>query len=372
MLNQLVSFIMTCMIAYPSKEELDALVDHYTLELNAGMPVDWYYAKAIEVLKRGEEIAQGPEHAIAFNDQIWLPNLWLVKPKQYPFVLVDEAQDLSRGKLELILRTRAAGGRMLFVGDSRQSIYGFSGADPSAWQNIIARTQATILPLSICYRCPSLHLDEARKIVPHIQGHPDRGAGTLKTIDIENLVGEVQTNDLIICRTTAPLIRTCLQLIAARVPARVMGRDIGKQMISLSKEAQKLNPNIKEFPAALRAATDAKIEAVSHRKNFESLKSALDDRHDGLLACYEGMKPVSYDNFWYSINDLFSDQEAVVTLATVHRVKGLERDRVIILHPEMLGKWGKQEWQREQEVNLKYVALTRAKQTLIFAIEQQH
>lgn len=651
-LGQLVSFIQTCLTATPTDDDFNTLVEHYTIELNHGMDLPWYYATAREVLKIGDDMAYNTK-TIAFNDQIWLPNLWNITPKQYPFVFVDEAQDLSRGKLELILRSRGRGGRMLFVGDSRQcqpagtkialaapdnrwqthpvryariedirpgdrvvsyspsdtaflqagrivtavekrpytgwlfktttqdhtsyytpnhkcyanfsplrnqyavylilrdnhfrigvskmdygdagsgpiargraeraealwilntyptsseariaeavisalhnipqllfqapnrdqktqsfldsawqqiddntkngihcleyfhrsfeyplatpatgeytsfkrpmivhacnlldgatmlpylgkghghtkltdwqsiqvtrelyqgyvyslavekehlyiadglvthnSIYGFSGADPAAWQTIIERTKATILPLSICYRCPTSHLEHARQIVPQIEGRPDAPVGTIKDITLDQLASEVQSNDLIVCRTTAPLIRECLKLIGQRIPARVMGRDIGKQMISLAKTVSKAHYSIKDFPTGLRTVTDKKIEDILHRKNAESLTQALNDRHDGLLACWEGIKPTSYESFFYGIEELFSDKESVVTLATVHRVKGLQRHRVFILHPELLGKWGRQDWQKEQERNLKYVALTRSMDTLYFVREE--
>jgi superfamily I DNA/RNA helicase len=46
----------------------------------------------------------------------------------------------------------------------------------------------------------------------------------------------------------------------------------------------------------------------------------------------------------------------------------LESDRVIILLPNKLPLcWkGQKEWQYQQEMNLKYVALTRAKKELVF------
>jgi superfamily I DNA/RNA helicase len=52
----------------------------------------------------------------------------------------------------------------------------------------------------------------------------------------------------------------------------------------------------------------------------------------------------------------------------VHKAKGLEADRVIILLPDKLPlKFPRQkEWELKQEMNLKYVALTRAKKELIF------
>jgi superfamily I DNA/RNA helicase len=60
-----------------------------------------------------------------------------------------------------------------------------------------------------------------------------------------------------------------------------------------------------------------------------------------------------------------------VELSTVHRAKGLEADRVFILAPEKLPLvWaGQQAWETEQEQNLRYVALTRARRELYFVTE---
>jgi superfamily I DNA/RNA helicase len=57
-----------------------------------------------------------------------------------------------------------------------------------------------------------------------------------------------------------------------------------------------------------------------------------------------------------------------VTFSTAHKSKGLEADRVLILLPDKLPlTWkGQQPWEFEQEMNLKYVALTRAKKELVF------
>lgn len=369
-LGQLVSFAQTALLKMPSNDDLNALIERYTIELNHGQSLEWYFDKCREVLDKGGDMAL-QTRTIAFNDQIWLPNLWSLNPWQYQFIFVDEAQDLSTGKLELVMRARAKGGRMLFVGDSRQSIYGFAGADPSAWQNIIARTNATILPLSICYRCPTSHLDLARQIVPQIEARPDAPQGIIEHIAVDQLADTVQTNDLILCRTTAPLVRECLRLIKNRIPARVMGRDIGKQMVTLAKSVQKARFPLDKFDVGIEKVTADKIAEIAKRKNADQLTSNLLDRKDGLIACYEGIKPTSYERFYKSIVDLFADSESVVTMATVHRVKGLQRKRVLILNPELLAKFGKQDWQKEQEANLKYVALTRSQDTLIFVHDEE-
>ena len=70
------------------------------------------------------------------------------------------------------------------------------------------------------------------------------------------------------------------------------------------------------------------------------------------------------------IDRLFTDDkvENAVMLSTAHKSKGLEANRVLILLPNKLPlHWPHQlEWQMKQELNLKYVALTRARKELIF------
>jgi superfamily I DNA/RNA helicase len=70
------------------------------------------------------------------------------------------------------------------------------------------------------------------------------------------------------------------------------------------------------------------------------------------------------------INRIFSDEniENAVMLSTAHKSKGLEANRVMILLPHKLPlKFPQQQkWQEAQELNLKYVALTRARKELIF------
>jgi superfamily I DNA/RNA helicase len=70
------------------------------------------------------------------------------------------------------------------------------------------------------------------------------------------------------------------------------------------------------------------------------------------------------------INRIFSDENIgnAVTLSTAHKSKGLEANRVMILLPHKMPlKYpNQQKWQEQQEINLKYVAITRARKELIF------
>jgi superfamily I DNA/RNA helicase len=72
------------------------------------------------------------------------------------------------------------------------------------------------------------------------------------------------------------------------------------------------------------------------------------------------------------ISDMFSDNDDynvpnVVTLSSIHKSKGLEFDRAFILGMSQFqpSKYAVMDWMKVQEDNLAYVAITRAKNTLV-------
>ena len=67
------------------------------------------------------------------------------------------------------------------------------------------------------------------------------------------------------------------------------------------------------------------------------------------------------------ISNIFSDDIKGIMLSTIHKAKGLENDRIMFLCPELIpSKYATTDWMFEQEMNLKYVAITRAKKDLIY------
>lgn len=257
---------------------------------------------------------------------------------------------------------------MLFVGDARQAIMGFAGADHRSYYNIIDQLSATELPLSICYRCPTSHLDMAREIIPQIEPRNDAPVGQIEWTNREKALGMIQNQDLIICRLTAPVVTMCLKLIASGKPARVRGRAIGEGMIGNIKKIRKIEPEFSQFTDGLMTWYEQMKNKAMKKRNAESEIEKLMDMNEALWAAYEWANATSYDGFISQIDGMFSDKDSVITLSTIHRAKGLEGDRVFILKPEKmaLSHPKMMDWQKEQEQNLKYVALTRAKQALYF------
>jgi DNA helicase-2/ATP-dependent DNA helicase PcrA len=113
---------------------------------------------------------------------VWLPNVLNLPVGNYDFLCVDEAQDLNKAQLELVLKAHAEGARGIYVGDKHQAIMGFAASDHRSISNIIERTFAISLPLSICYRCPTSHIELANKIYPVIEPDPEPRPGQYPTL----------------------------------------------------------------------------------------------------------------------------------------------------------------------------------------------
>lgn len=344
----------------------------YDLAANYDIDVDpdaWeFFERAVPlILDYGRELA--PE-TVDYTDMIWLAATdRRVRCRQFDMVLVDEAQDLAAASLEAIARMLKPTGRLVAVGDDRQACYAFAGADPGSFQRIVARFACEILPLSICYRCPTSHLDLAREIVPDIEARPDAPLGEVATLTEVQLRERLQPDDLIICRLTAPVVKLAYELIRNGITAKVRGRDIGKGLVNLVRKVEKRRGfTFGEFARHLNDWADREAEKLIKRAGDDrdcDAVQALEDKVESVRVLYEQCEPASVEDLVAGIENVFSDDRVACTLSTIHRAKGLEADRVFFLGPEKCPlPWARKPAQIEQEHNLRYIALTRAKHSL--------
>src|SRR5579859_368805 len=342
------------------EEALRELVQRY------GLIVPDDFLDSVEtVLGMGQDLALS-RGIIDFDDQLWLPLLWDIKPEKQDHMFIDEAQDICKVALELIQKHRAKDGRMLFVGDRAQAIFGFAGADSQSFDNILKRTGAVQLPLSVCYRCPRSHVQLAQTFVPNIQARADAPEGEIawrSETELGSLLAKDEGEKLILCRTTAPLLSACLRLIQSGVYARVRGQEIGKNLIGI---VQAISKKGGYFGKALQAYEDRQALALATQSGR---LDALHDKCAALRTIYETTHAHSTAELQKQIASLFDDhRRPAVWLSTVHKAKGLEADSVYLLRPEKLPlRWDKQQfWEEEQEEHLCYVSITRARQRLVF------
>ena len=293
---------------------------------------------------------------IDFNDQLWLSVLWDLPLDKYNTVLVDEAQDLSPIQHEMLSRMVTGDGRIIAVGDTHQSIYGFRGADTSSMARLRQHFKATELPLSISYRCARSVVERAQIFVPHIEAADNAIDGEVNFHVPLPPLPDFTPDDLIVCRTNAPMLKLAMRMLRARLPMRVLGT-FGDNLKSFIKKFKE--KDIKQFHRKLKTWYENEYDAAAALGRSSKL-AWLEDRYESLLELSNGCKTVAE---LLDVLDTLMTPGNGPTLSTVHRAKGLEADTVWILRPDLIpSRWAPPEDQ--QEKNLHYVAITRAKRVL--------
>lgn len=306
---------------------------------------------------------------IDFTDMIYFPVMKKVRMPQYDWVFVDECQDLNAAQRELFLKCLKPGGRFVAVGDPRQAIYGFAGADVKSFNLLKSIPNTTQLPLSVCYRCDSDIIDLAKTLVPQIEAKAGAESGT---VDNDASIRNVEDGDMIICRVTAPLTKLCMNYIANGVKAYIKGRDIGVNLINMVKRTNRnhVEDAIKVFNKELLKIEKRVSEALKcgpAEARQSSQYTTYEDKVQAIVVLSEGLTTVR--QLIDRIESIFSENNKQgICLSTIHKSKGLEANRVFILCPDKLyNKMAMRvDWMAEQETNLVYVAYTRAKHYLGF------
>lgn len=370
----------------------EALMLHYDVNVGGDFPAAQIIRMARDVLVKS--IRYG-HRIIDFTDMLYLPTLaegstWRLDGD---VVFVDELQDLDVLQRQMILHLVGSGCVFVGVGDSSQAIMGFRGAASDSMDQIVKATNAVRMPLSICYRCPTSHLQLARQLVPSIEARPDAGPGLLERYDEEgvlvcNNVGvdditctcEIdgfgrkvklspslfQPGDLVICRAKAPLVKAAYWLLKARVPARILGKDLARGLLAFVDAMRA--PDVTQLLVKVEQFTNKAIARAVELDDDAAVEEAC-DRRDVIRAVADSYGDDDVEGFKQQLEGLFGDGEdkgSVVTLSTIHRSKGAEADRVWWLDhqkPDPEGNY-KHDWQRREALHIRFVAMTRARREL--------
>jgi DNA helicase-2/ATP-dependent DNA helicase PcrA len=351
-----------------AKRDILSIADKYDIGIpeNLGPGIDWI-AVAINVF----QISINHTAHMDFDDQIYQPIHQDWGFPSYDWVFGDEGQDWSPVQIELIKRV-GRNGRIIVVGDRHQSIYGFRGADPDAIPNIIKALDATVLPLSICYRCPDKVIAEAQRIVKHIESPPNnpKGLGVVEKITTEQFKKQMDDGDFVLCRTTAPLVKRCLERIRSGKKAIVKGRDIGQGLYDLLESLAHDTCEATKFLEILRQYKSEQLAKLG-AAGRENEALAVEDRCDTLEVLALDARIVR--DIKHRIDSIFSDGDSEgVTFCTGHKAKGLEAYNIFFLRPDLCPHpKAKKDWQKEQEENLQYVMTTRSMRELYYVTPEQ-
>lgn len=356
MIKKMVSITKATLLDWTNNEEVALTMDKYNID---------FEMEILPLYRRVMEKCLSDDSIIDFDDQLWLPVVKGMQFPKYDWIFVDEAQDLNRCQIEFVLRLKGKKSRVVAVGDPRQSIYMFRGADTEAMDRIENALQATQLPLSICYRCPKSVVELAQEIEPDIEYAPNAIDGVVDSCTTNEMHDKLTDgNSLILCRINASLVSCCLNLIAKGRKATIQGREIGSQLVSIVKGLRTYN--LDDMYDALDIWEQKQLKALARRKASESQVQLVTDKAECIRIIADSCDSVKcVEN---KIEKLFDDRKSGIKLSSVHKAKGLEGDNIFIIRPDLMPLQFKNanEEQLEQEYNIKYVAHTRAKKELWF------
>lgn len=292
-----------------------------------------------------------------FDDQIWIPVKQKMRVPQYDLSFIDEAQDTNRMQMALIWM--ASRDRVVVIGDDRQAIYSFRGADPRAFQVMQDTFRTKLFPLTTTYRCPRLVVELAQVYVPDYECGPGAPDGSVTRCAHERVLDHVRPGDFVISRSNAPLISLCLQAIRRGIPATVKGRDIGQELrtfLTAGERALGACCTKPEFTAWINAWAEQEIHA---REAAGRSSDVISDKRDAVLALWSFANTISEAK--ERLEGIFGDAapQKMVTFLTTHKAKGMERERCFVLESTYRPKVS------TEEANMWYVAITRTKRELV-------
>jgi DNA helicase II / ATP-dependent DNA helicase PcrA len=362
-----------------NRQSLQQMIDDYAVDLDESD--EWLLELVPEALKMCRKTFWETGRA-DFDDLLWLPIAEDLNHRKFDYILVDELQDYNACQFEQARRSLAPGGRFIGIGDEKQAVNYWRGSLPNSMDLAVTHFDAEILPLSVCYRCSVEVVKEAQKIYPEIEIAPGAQQGKVEWLDSVE-THNFHRGDMILCRTNQPLIEQAYRMIESGINVQVRGRDIGK---NLSRFASRFLddlpvrglPDWRDFFARLNSYRDRETKrlrnlsacpAQAGKNNIARLLSLQDRCRVLETVAARCQEPADIPA---EFNRLFSDKNGAITLSSVHRAKGTEADRVFILRPDLLPHYrAKTTEQLIQENNLKFVAVTRSKDSLHYIREKE-
>jgi superfamily I DNA/RNA helicase len=207
--------------------------------------------------------------------------------------------------------------------------------------------------------------------MPHIEASPSAKKGLVAdSCSFE----QVTDSDMVLCRNTMPLVKLCMIYLRKGIKAYVMGTDISSGLISLI-EAQKRKTEEFSCENIINRLYGEKDKIIRNLIKKEKITIQEAEEHPRVIAFTDKLQTIETiaqgvqegEILIEKLKELFSENKEGICLSTVHKSKGLEADKVYIIHEELMpSKYAKKDWEKQQERNLMYVAYTRAKSLLGF------
>ncbi len=343
-----------------SPENLKDLIDLRGIEVPPE-GIDLFIKGAIKLFKASLKQID----IIDFDDMLYLPLYLSDKYKwkfdQYPFLLIDEAQDVSPLRLEMIKRLT---GTVIAVGDPYQSIYGFAGAISGALQSIEEHYQTDTFNLSCSFRCPTAITEAASLLIApaNIKSLPDAPRGAIIVEQWDRSWYPTSASQVVLCRMNQPLFVMALRMLRQGQPVN-FNSDFPRQLIAFMKRF-KAKTNL-ELKTRLTAWFEEQAERYASGTIRKGAMLLAQEKHDTLM--YITTQCEDPATVQLTLETLLTPKPGHPTLSTIHKSKGLEWPRVYLLRPDLIpAPFAESPEELEQENNLHYVAVTRSGDTFTY------
>lgn len=337
-----------------SEDTIRAIMDEYDLIPDSGLDEESMltYVESICIMA-----AHDRPRSVDYADMIFLPLTHGLLYKVYDRGFVDETQDLSVPQLEMVLRV--VDGQIVLVGDDRQAIYGFRGADVDSLNRLQQRLGARVLPMTETRRCAHAITRKAALLVPDFTAHPDNPEGVVDYAEWTDMLQLVQPGDFVVSRLNGPLVLTVLALWKRGKRARMAGRDLEQGIRSLVEKLVRRAHDMPSFMRELEKWEQRGVQRSIEHGNHEHVHQVRDK---AAVVRYLAEACGSIGEIDRKIGHLFAEDlpvGQVVLCSSIHKIKGQEADTVFVLSDTLYRRGVTRE-----EDNCAFVAYTRAKHRL--------
>jgi len=298
-------------------------------------------------------IKQAFDGQIDYDDQIYMPTLFGGKFPTFPLNLVDEAQDFNA--LNILLLQKLVGDRRIGgVGDRHQSIYAFRGALTRSMEVLRDTFSMPEMTLSTSFRCPIKVVELARKHAPNMQYPSWAKLGDVTRLG-EWSASDIADNAAIICRNNAPLMKLAYRLLSEGRGVKVVGTDLGPQLVRAFKKFGDTSMTQSQLLAA--------IDQWEHDHAARGKDTVADKAQ--CLRVFAEFGPNMGAAIAY-IEKIFN-AGGTIELLSGHKAKGGEWEKVYHLDSFLVpSRYAETDEEKQQEDNLEYVVTTRSKDKLTF------
>ena len=273
--------------------------------------------------------------------------LWALSDPLLPveYILMDEAQDTNAAVLGVLQNQRA---QMIFVGDRHQQIYEWRGA-VNAMERIV--TDHTV-HLTQSFRFGEAIAAAASDILRAL-GEPERIVGN---DEVESRICDSGTTDAVLARTNASVIAETLNAMEVGKRPHIVGGTVElealvRDVFNLQRGEPGSHPDFFGFTSWDQVIAFSGTDEGEDLRPFVTLVELNGPRR-----------------LWAAIRGSVEDAaQADICISTAHKAKGAEWDSVRIADDFASVVTGGPI--HEAEARLFYVAITRAKKTLVVSGE---